>query len=202
MFNRLSQKTLDNQTSREVLEDLRTLDDGALVGLMKQGRQDALGEVVRRYRQQVARVVIGMLGNTPEADDVGQETFIRFWNNMDAYTHDARISTFLTRIAINLSINEIRKRKRKLEWISSAKAEAGRQVIDDTLSGQYEREHIEAALRMLDEQQRAVVVMRLVQGYSTKETADMLNIPLGTVLSRLSRALDKLRLSLKQLDAI
>ncbi len=55
---------------------------------------------------------------------------------------------------------------------------------------------------MLDEQQRAVVVMRLIQGYSTKETADMLNIPLGTVLSRLSRALDKLRLSLKQLDAI
>lgn len=178
------------------------MDDAALVGLMKQGRQDALGEVVRRYRQQVARVVIGMLGNTPEADDVGQETFIRFWNNMDAYTHDARISTFLTRIAINLSINEIRKRKRKQEWVSSAKAEAGRQVIDDTLSGQYEREHIEAALRMLDEQQRAVVVMRLVQGYSTKETADMLNIPLGTVLSRLSRALDKLRLSLKQLDAI
>ncbi|MCE1202510.1 MAG: RNA polymerase sigma factor [Bacteroidia bacterium] len=184
------------------MEDLRTLDDGALVGLMKQGRQDALGEVVRRYRQQVARVVIGMLGNTPEADDVGQETFIRFWNNMDAYTHDARISTFLTRIAINLSINEIRKRKRKQEWVSSAKAEAGRQVIDDTMSGQYEREHIEAALRMLDEQQRAVVVMRLIQGYSTKETADMLNIPLGTVLSRLSRALDKLRLSLKQLDAI
>ncbi len=184
------------------MEDLRTLDDGALVGLMKLGRQDALGEVVRRYQQQVARVVIGMLGNTPEADDVGQETFIRFWNNMHAYTHDAKISTFLTRIAINLSINEIRKRKRKQEWISNAKAETSGVMVDDTLIGRYEREHIEAALHMLDEQQRAVVIMRLVQGYSTKETADLLNIPLGTVLSRLSRALDKLRLNIKKLDAI
>lgn len=202
MFNRLSQKTLDNQTSREVLEDLRTLDDGALVGLMKQGRQDALGEVVRRHRQQVARVVIGMLGNTPEADDVGQETFIRFWNNIDAYTLDAKISTFLTRIAINLSINEIRKRKRKQEWISRTKAEAREQIVDESIYRRYEREHIEAALQNLDEPQRAVVVMRLLQGFSTKETAEMLRIPLGTVLSRLSRALDKLRLNLKKLEEI
>lgn len=202
MFNQLNQKTLDKPNIAPVLEDLRTLDDAALVVLMKKGRQEALGEVVRRYRQQVARVVIGMLGNTPEADDVGQETFIRFWNNMEAYTHDARISTYLTRIAINLSINELRKRKRKQEWFSSTKSEAGGPLVDDSLSGRYEREHIEAALRMLDEQQRAVVVMRLVQGYSTKETADMLNIPMGTVLSRLSRALDKLRLNLKKLDVI
>ncbi|HMM11669.1 MAG TPA: RNA polymerase sigma factor [Bacteroidales bacterium] len=181
---------------------MRTLDDGALVGLMKQGRQEALGEVMRRHRQQVARVIIGMLGNTPEADDVGQETFIRFWNNMEAYTLDARISTYLTRIAINLSINEIRKRKRKQEWFSNAKSEAGRQVVDETLNERYNMEHIEAALQQLDEQQRAVVVLRLLQGYSTKETAEMLHIPLGTVLSRLSRALDKLRLNLKKLDEI
>ncbi|MBK9291830.1 MAG: RNA polymerase sigma factor [Bacteroidetes bacterium] len=184
------------------MEDLRTLDDGALVRLMKQGRQDALGEVMRRHRQQVARVVIGMLGNTPEADDVGQETFIRFWNNMEAYTHEAKISTFLTRIAINLSINEIRKRKRKQEWISNTKAEAGRPAVDESLDQRYQMEHIEAALQQLDEQQRAVVVMRLVQGYSTRETAEMLQVPLGTVLSRLSRALDRLRLILKKHEEI
>ncbi len=184
------------------MEVLQTLDDGALVDLMKRGRHDALGEVMRRHRQQVARVVIGMLGNTPEAEDVGQETFIRFWNNMEAYSLEAKISTYLTRIAINLSINEIRKRKRKQEWFSNAKSEVIRQTSDEAHFEQYNREHIEAALQQLDEQQRAVVVMRLVQGYSTKETAEMLHIPLGTVLSRLSRALDKLRLNLKKLDEI
>jgi RNA polymerase sigma-70 factor (ECF subfamily) len=184
------------------LEDLRTLDDAALVGLMKMGSHEALGEVMLRYRQQVARVVIGILGNTPEADDVGQETFIRFWNNMEAYSHDAKISTYLTRIAINLSINEIRKRKRKQEWFSNAKNEVAKQTNDDALYQRYNREHIEAALQQLDEQQRTVVVLRLMQGYSTKETAEILHIPMGTVLSRLSRALDKLRLNLKKLDEI
>lgn len=185
------------------MEHYNHLDESELVNLLKQGKEYALTELIRRYQKTVARVVVGMLGNGPEAEDVGQETFIRFWSSVNTYRHDAKVSTFLTRIAINLSINELRRRKKRYQWLDFLEDKKFRN-FNVAESDQYvqsdDHEHITKALASIEPDQRAVVILRMVQGYSTKETAEMLDIPLGTVLSRLSRALEKLRVEIIKLE--
>jgi RNA polymerase sigma-70 factor, ECF subfamily len=196
---------LTTKKIRNVLEHYKQLDESELVKMLKQGKELALTELINRYQKTVARVVIGMLGNTPEAEDVGQETFIRFWSSVENYRHDAKVSTFLTRIAINLSINELRRRKKRYEWLDFLEDKKYKNITiieSDQYIQTDEQEHITKALASIEPDQRAVVILRLVQGYSTKETADMLEIPLGTVLSRLSRALEKLRIEIIKLEEI
>jgi RNA polymerase sigma-70 factor, ECF subfamily len=181
------------------------LDEAELVNLIKAGKENALTELIRRYQKTVARVVVGMLGHGPEAEDVGQETFIRFWSSVNNYRHDAKVSTFLTRIAINLSINELRRRKKRYQWLDFLEEKKFRNfniAESDSYIQTDDNEHITKALASIEPDQRAVVILRLVQGYSTKETAEMLDIPLGTVLSRLSRALEKLRNEINKLEEI
>jgi RNA polymerase sigma-70 factor (ECF subfamily) len=97
------------------------------------------------------------------------------------------------RIAINLSLNELKKRKRMNSRYTSIEAAEGLKGIEDTLDL---KEHLQYAFEKLDPEFRAVATLRLVEGYSTEETAGILEIPLGTALSRLARAQQKLRLSL------
>jgi len=167
-----------------------------LVRKALKGDKFTFGVLVRQYQSQVAKTVMGMLGNTQEAEDVGQEVFIRFYRSMNQYNGDSSLGTYLTRIAINLSLNAIKKQKRrktadisKMEYQLSAEDAIGK---TDT------KELVENALRQLNPEFRSVAVLRLIEGYSTKETADMLKLPLGTVLSRLSRAQIKLKELLKK----
>jgi RNA polymerase sigma-70 factor (ECF subfamily) len=78
------------------------LTDEQLIQASKQGDEQAFKELIRRHESRVASTVIGMLGNCPEAEDVGQETFIQFYKNLKHFRGDASIGTYLTRIAINL----------------------------------------------------------------------------------------------------
>ena len=143
----------------------------------------------------MAGTVIGMLGNVTDAEDVGQETFIRFYNSLRKFRGESAVGTYLTRIAINLSINELKKRSRrfKLFRFDTEKQEA--EIADPRADIQHggDRDAIQKALLELDPKLRSVVVLRLVDGYSTKETARILRIPVGTVLSRLSRGQRKLK---------
>jgi RNA polymerase sigma-70 factor (ECF subfamily) len=134
---------------------------------------------------------------------VGQETFIRFWNRAHRYRHEARLSTFLVKIAINLSLNELQKRKRRSGFLNSWKEEQkdGMAINKPLYDEKYSNNQlVEMALDRLDTEHRSVVVLRIVEGFSTKETAEVLGLPLGTVLSRLSRAQDKLRLIIQQIE--
>ena len=76
-------------------------------------------EIIKKYEGQVAATVIGMLGHVPEVEDVGQETFIRFYRSLPTFRGDASAGTYLTRIAINLCLNELKKRKRQRNLYSS-----------------------------------------------------------------------------------
>jgi RNA polymerase sigma-70 factor, ECF subfamily len=176
--------------------------DEALVARARAGDRGACRQLVERYETQVVTTVVGMLGRSDEVDDVAQETFIRFFESLERFRGDSSVGTYLTRIAINLSINAARRRKRWLsrflgqDAIDSPEHEP---VVDE--SGQLEhREEIrmvQAAIQELEPRYRAVLVLRVIDGFSTRETATMLNIPLGTVLSRLSRAQTRLRDLLK-----
>ena len=171
-------------------------DDLQLIAQARKGDHRAFGLLVERYESLVARTVLGMLGNVPEADDVGQEVFIRFYKAMDKFRGDSALGTYLVRIAINLSLNELKKKKRTLD-VNSRNGngfEAESLVVsDDDASRADARDAVRKALMNLDPKFRSVVVLRMIEGYDTRETAEILDIPLGTVLSRLTRAQKQLR---------
>ena len=165
------------------------LSDMQLLEMARSGDEKAFGMLVTRHKSRVAATVIGMLGDRPASDDVGQEVFVRFYKAMDDFRGEANLSTYLTRIAINLSLNELKRKSRWKRLFSSSD-----QVDLPDLQGHCneggldDRRQINRALLELKPDHRAVIVLRLIDGYSTAETAELLRIPVGTVLSRLARA--------------
>ena len=87
--------------------------DDQLLEEARKGDNAAFQQIVERYESLVAGTVVGMLGNTQEAEDVAQEVFIRFYKSMQQFRGDSALGTYLTRIAINLSLNALKKQKRK-----------------------------------------------------------------------------------------
>jgi RNA polymerase sigma-70 factor (ECF subfamily) len=174
-------------------------EDMALVRAAGTGDQKAFKQIVDKYRKLVAKVIMGMLGQGADAEDVAQETFIRFYRSMHRYKGDAALGTYLTRIAINLSLNELKRRNTR-RWQrfeeQHERYDSGQHSAQDSDNAEW----VEKALAQLDEKYRAVVVLRIMQGFSTKETAEILDLPLGTVLSRLARAQKKLKPILKELE--
>jgi len=179
-------------------QNLKQQTDQELLHSSRDGNFAAFGELVRRYESKVAATVVGMLGAGNEADDVGQETFIRFYNALKNFREEASVGTYITRIAINLSLNELRRRKRRrfLFKATDPENEAEEPAVNDTSDNFDKKEIVERAMNTLDPKFRAVVTLRLVEGYSTEETAQILGIPVGTVLSRLLRAQKKLQSAL------
>lgn len=191
------------------MQELNRHTDWELVELARSGEQRAFNALVIRHQKKVATTIIGMLGKTPEAEDVGQETFLRFYNALHTFRGDASVSTYLTKIAINLCLNELNRRKKRsfLSLFSLApnrnqNEEPFELPLPDTSQKPDNfdnKDLIQIALQQLDPKFRSVVVLRLIEGYSTNETAQLLNLPLGTVLSRLARAQDKLKELLQHL---
>ena len=143
----------------------------------------------------MAATVIGMLGHCTEAEDIGQETFIRFYMSLDKFRGDSSISTFLTRIAINLSLNEIKKRQRRRKHISDNSEDGMDNIPEKDVSKNTgeTKEIVNLAIQKLEPKFRTVLVLRLILGYTSQETAKLMKLPVGTVLSRLTRAQMKLK---------
>ena len=178
----------------------RDASDEFLVNASLQGDQQAFEELVNRYKKMVARTVKGMLGDSVFAEDIGQEVFIKLYYSLSGFRGDAKLSTYIQKIAVNLTLNELKRRKRFFSlFIQKADDELYEYDIagEDVESKHDAKATVEKALETLEPKFRAVVTMRMLQGYSTKETAKILEVPEGTVLSRLSRAQDQLRKYLK-----
>jgi len=176
-------------------------DEKSLIAQARNGNKNAFKELVLKYEPQVAGTVMGILGAGPEAEDVGQETFIKFYKSLSKFRGDSAVGTYLTKIAINLSLNVIRKRKvRNLMFSRKAnmtddrfrnQTNAGNSLETDDL--------INRGLQRLDPKFRTVLILRYINGYTSEETAEILNIPKGTVMSRLARGMEKLKIILKPL---
>ncbi len=157
--------------------------------------------LIEKYEHRVAATVIGMLGFCPVAEDIGQETFLRFYQSLKKFRGESNVGTYLTRIAINLSLNELKRRKLSRKYLLSYYENKVKNLPaqDEELEKRELRELIHKALQKLEPKFRSVIVLRLIDGYSTKETARILKLPRGTVLSRLFRAQIKLKEILKPL---
>jgi RNA polymerase sigma-70 factor (ECF subfamily) len=168
--------------------------DDELIARARAGDDRAFALLVDRYESAVAATVIGMLGPGEDADDVGQETFIRFHRALDAFRGESSLKTYLVHIAMNLSLNALKRRRRSLlrfvRGDDSVNEIAERRAgPHDRLEARETRERVRHAVLQLPEHHRAVVVLRMFNGYSTRETADLLGVAEGTVMSRLSRAM-------------
>jgi len=168
-----------------------------------EGDKNAFGEIVGRYQGMVARTIKGMLGDSVFSDDIGQEVFIKLYYSLSGFRGEAKLSTYIQKIAVNLTLNEIKKRKRFFSMFSQkGNAEMHEfEVADQDNEGRKDaREIVDKALMKMEPKFRIILTMRMLQGYSTKETAEILGLPLGTVLSRLSRAQEQLRGILNKLS--
>jgi len=176
--------------------------DQELIGRARTGDERAFRVLVERYESAVAATVIGMLGPGDDADDVGQETFIRFYRALGDFRGDASVKTYLRRIAVNLSLNALKRRRRfALRFLSRDRAreplpEPPAETGDD-VERREAQGRVRAAIDRLGPKHRPVVVLRMIEGCSTRETAEVLGVPEGTVLSRLSRAMEQLAADLR-----
>jgi RNA polymerase sigma-70 factor (ECF subfamily) len=175
--------------------------DAELLQRARNGDPAAFRRIVERYEGAVAATVIGMLGPGDDADDVGQETFIRLHRALNEFRGDSSLRTYLTRIATNLSLNALRGRKRRWSrFVSRDDGNAEAREADDAGAGDLRedvealerRAAVQAAVKGLSPKHRAVVVLRMMEGHSTRETAEILGIAEGTVMSRLHRAMGAL----------
>jgi RNA polymerase sigma-70 factor, ECF subfamily len=171
-------------------------DERELVRRAAEGDEAAFRAIVERHESAVARTVTAMLGRGDEVDDVGQETFVRFARALPRFRGDAQLRTYLTRIAINLCCEALDRRRRRKRWVRllGTRDDPPLEAADtaDTTEGDERRELVRRAVDALDSKHRAVVVLRMLEERSTREVADILAVPEGTVMSRLKRALEKL----------
>ena len=136
-----------------------------------------------------------MIGYRPQAEDIGQETFFRFYKSLSKFRGDSKIGTYLTRIAINLCLDEIKRMKKKRTLFVSNPGETIQELPDTNnspLRGEAQK-IVHWGLQRLEPKFRSVIVLRLLDGCTSRETAEILHLPIGTVLSRLIRAQQKLK---------
>ncbi len=155
----------------------------------QQGDRNAFSELVRIHAQGVFNVIYRMCGDTLIAEDAAQETFIRAWQNLSSYRPQTSLRNWLYRIAFNAAMDMIRKEKRILpNNIEDLQLADERPGPESMLSNQEQTNLVQRAVLSLPDASRAVLVLREYEGMSYHEIANTLDIPVGTVMSRLNYA--------------
>ncbi|MEO6589335.1 MAG: sigma-70 family RNA polymerase sigma factor [Pyrinomonadaceae bacterium] len=184
------------------------LSDHQLIEATKQGDETAFAEIISRYRNPLTNFLYRMLNDYEEAVDLAQETFVRVYFAIERYHTDYAFSTYIYRIASNLAISEIRRRKRrKLLSLTGFFSYDGEDVdfhppdkkplADADLIESEEKRVIARAIATLPEKYRAPIVLRDIEGKTYDEIAEILELGLGTTKSRISRARGLLKEKLK-----
>ncbi len=172
----------------------------------------AFDQLVLLHQQTVFAVAVRMLGDPEEAKDVAQDAFVRAWRSLAAFRREAKLSTWLVSITMNLCRNRRRwwaRRRRVIvasldDPVRPDEESAGRQAADpaptpDAVAQHRERQRAAAdALQHLEPSERSVIVLRDIQGYTYEEIAHISGCRVGTVKSRLSRARARLHGLLKE----
>ena len=166
-----------------------------LLAKARGGNLLAFEEIVKRYERRVYGIALRIVRRHEVADDVAQEAFMRAHQALSTFDLDRPFGPWICRIAANLAINHVRSPEAREEPLPEGHAETpapGRGALDLVLEREA-REVLERALLGLPAEQRAVFALRTFEELSYREIADALGISIGTVMSRLSRARERLR---------
>jgi RNA polymerase sigma-70 factor (ECF subfamily) len=158
--------------------------DADLVARAKKGEEDAFAELVRRHERRVYNLAYRMLGRAEDARDASQEAFVSCYRNLRRYRAEAAFGTWLHRIALNACYDVLRKRAREPVDLNEGVGESASGDPAEQASAAVDVQH---ALTRIPEEFRAVVIMHDVQGFPYEDIAAMLEVPIGTVKSRLHR---------------
>lgn len=175
------------------------LDDFELIELIRTGSSHYFAVLVERHQNRIFQFALALLRNRQDAEDVAQETFVGAFRKLNSFEGRSSFFTWLRRLAYNASIDHLRKRKsRKSDLSTPEMSSLAASQSENPLNQIEERETIDAvrsAIDQLPEDQRSIVCMRDIDGMDYSEIAAVLDIPIGTVRSRLHRA----RLELKSI---
>lgn len=180
--------------------------DEQIVELALAGDADAFGDLVRRWERRIFALAYGILGREEDARDATQETFISAYRNLAGFRGDAKVSSWLHRIAVNQCITRQRRAKVRGESPLEDENEGGKSYasgLDSPMITAEKREKFAAlrcAVNALPSDLRQVVVMKEFEELTFQEISDALGIPLSTVKSRLYTALKQLRMRLTKLE--
>ena len=177
-------------------------DEAALIERCRAGDLAAFEPLVEKYRQRVYRLAYNILRDPEEAWDVSQDAFIRAFQALASFRGDSAFYTWLFRIVINVARDRARQHAARGRAFGTERVEeedwdralADQGIAPDTHAAQVEeRERIGRALSTLSEQHQAIIMLSDLEGLSYREIAEVLNIPMGTVMSRLHNARRRLR---------
>ncbi|MEN9507707.1 MAG: hypothetical protein RLZZ621_270 [Gemmatimonadota bacterium] len=192
-------------------DELGTLPDADVVRLAQLGRESAFRELVRRYERPVFSLVFRMVRDRETAEDLAQDTFVKVLNHIDRYSPDFKFSSWLFKIANNVAIDWLRRRR--LDTVSmdgsphastaseieasALELEADQETALEELESRELGAAIEQAIAKLRPEYRACIMLRHVEDRSYEEIAATLDLPLGTVKTYIHRARHELRKALE-----
>jgi len=188
-----------------------TTEDAALIADLKAGSEEAFAVLIAQYHQPLYSLIARSLNDPADAADITQEVFIKVFRNIRGFHGEASLRTWLYRIALHEASNQRRwwSRHKRQEitidspiesdadddgglCLSATLADRGHSPYDYAAQAEV-RERVEAALRQIPEAFRTVVILREIEGFAYEEIAEILNVNLGTVKSRLTRGRSALR---------
>ena len=184
-----------------------TVTDAELVARAQAGDRDAFGELVRRWHEQMFRLAWREVQDEAEAVEIVQDVFVRAWQSIGTFRNDSKFSTWIYRITLNRCRDWFRARKRARtvsfnrggrevdDAIQAADrtASLAAEPVEERLVRQFEVEAVRRAMRRLPEKQRRAITLKVFEGLTLQEIADVLNKPLSTVKTRVYQGLITLR---------
>lgn len=167
--------------------------ESALIRRAQQGDRDAFTEIVRSHYPGVVRVIYRLCGDSVLAEDAAQDTFLKAWQHLISFKAGTSLKSWLYRIGVNTALDALRRGRNTpvdLEAVRAADNTAG---PEEALLQKERSAAVQAAILSLSEANRAILVLREYGGLSYAEIAAVLDIPVGTVMSRLNYARSRLR---------
>lgn len=197
------------ETTGSMVAGPRAADDAVLVESARSGDMNAFSRLVLKYQDRVLNTCWRVCGRQEDAEDLAQETFLKAMESIGSFRQQSGFYTWLFRIAVNVSISHRRRRARALKLSlhaddgqleAQAVRPAGRIAGQDPsarLTAMETQQLVADGLSGLDDDQRAIIVLRDVEGLDYQQISEVLELPVGTVKSRLHRARLELRDRLK-----
>ncbi len=169
-----------------------------LISRARGGDRDAFGELVEQYRDNVYRLAYRMCGNAYDADEAAQEAFVAAWRALPNFRGDAKFSTWLYRLTTNAAIDVMRREKRHQTLGDGEMMELADDADSpqETVERTEQQEAVQKALTTLGEEYREVLLLRYMEELDYAEIAEVLQLPSGTVKSRINRAKAALKTAL------